>query len=203
MSYTNILEKSPRACAKDLLSPFSSGHECAFPKGRRRWRFCQVSMKMMTPGAERKVVGNCLEAHRTQCWPIKGVDLVFSLIHKVFPDFHDKVKYLYYFYKPWDHYVVILGHSVFYTSLCDYVLNVCLATSRWLQLSQKMGLIMVAIVSSFQIHWQARSTWLTIFEMNKCKLANFVTFFWKLEDQWPYCVHEARYVFGRYLGKVC
>ena len=58
-----------------------------------------MSMKMMIPGAERKVVGNCLEAHRTHVWPIKGVDLV-SLIHEVFPNFHDKVKYLYYFYKP-------------------------------------------------------------------------------------------------------
>ena len=63
--------------------------------------------------------------------------------------------------------------------------------------------LMVTIVSSFQIHWQAHSTCLTIFEMNKCTLANFVTFFWKLEDQWPYCVHDAWYVFGRYLGKGC
>ena len=29
--------------------------------------------------------------------------------------------------------MVILGYLVFYTSLCDYVLNVCLATSLWLQ----------------------------------------------------------------------
>ena len=58
-----------------------------------------MSMKIMIPGAERKVVGNFLEAHRTHVWPIKGVVLV-SLIPEIFPNFHDKVKYLYYFYKP-------------------------------------------------------------------------------------------------------
>lgn len=52
MSYLIYLRSLPGRVLS-LLSPFS-GLVSAFPKGRRRWRFCQVSMKMMTPGAERK-----------------------------------------------------------------------------------------------------------------------------------------------------
>lgn len=63
--------------------------------------------------------------------------------------------------------IIFIGHETimwqslnicdFYTCLYGYVLDVHLATSMWLQLSHKMGLIMFTIVSSCQIYWQVHS----------------------------------------------